>query len=208
MGERRFTVARPVTRARARAWCLELPVTAGQHRRALDPENLVRTRELRNTETIDPAIPKPNPHDGNGDQCLAEDPKEHGPKVVDLLQNMEFPKLDGDAPIDDIIDKCWHNKYATVAALPAHTETLITEGTKQEGTNAESISVTRRHMVIGRIIRGLWCSLGNWRTLVRQILGLAGPSLLPDIAGVLTRQIPLTGFSLSLCSSTFSIKPT
>jgi serine/threonine protein kinase len=47
-----------------------------------------------------------------GDRCLTEEPKEHGPKVVDLLQNMEFPKLDGDPLIDDIIDKCWHNKYS------------------------------------------------------------------------------------------------
>ena len=46
-----------------------------------------------------------------------EDPREHGPKVVDLLQNMEFPKLDGDPRIDNIINKCWHNKYATVGKL-------------------------------------------------------------------------------------------
>lgn len=28
-----------------------------------------------------------------GDRCLTEEPKEQGPKVVDLLQIMEFPKL-------------------------------------------------------------------------------------------------------------------
>lgn len=64
-----------------------------------------------------------------GDRCLTEDPSEHGPKVVDLLQNMEFPKLDGNPPIDDIIDKCWHNKYVTVSELAAYTKTLLTEGT-------------------------------------------------------------------------------
>jgi serine/threonine protein kinase len=59
-----------------------------------------------------------------GDRCLTEDPYEHGPKVVDLLQNMEFPKLDGNPPIDNINEKCWHNKYVTVSELAAHTKTL------------------------------------------------------------------------------------
>ncbi|KAM3512609.1 hypothetical protein MY11210_003784 [Beauveria gryllotalpidicola] len=107
-----------------------------------------------------------------GDGCLTEDPLEHGPKVVDLLQDMKFPKLNGDALIDDIIDKCWHNKYATVAELASHTETLLGKGTnvegkRKEGTNRESISA-RWRVVIGRIVRGLWRSLEDWRTLVRQ----------------------------------------
>lgn len=102
-----------------------------------------------------------------GDRGLTKDPKEHGPKVVDLLQNMEFPKLDGDPSIDDTIDKCWRNKYATVAELAAHTETLLTKG-GNEGSNEETMLITRWHMVIGRIIRGLWCSLGDWRTFVQQ----------------------------------------
>lgn len=41
-----------------------------------------------------------------GDKCLTDDPFDHGPKVMDLLQMMKFPKLDGDPLIDDIIDKC------------------------------------------------------------------------------------------------------
>jgi serine/threonine protein kinase len=60
-----------------------------------------------------------------GDRCLTANPREHGRKVVDLLQNMEFPNLDGDPFIDDIINKCWHNKYATIAELAAYTETLL-----------------------------------------------------------------------------------
>ncbi|OJJ08860.1 hypothetical protein ASPVEDRAFT_48007 [Aspergillus versicolor CBS 583.65] len=60
-----------------------------------------------------------------GDVCFTEDPKEHRPKVVELLQNMEFPKLNSDPLIDNIIDKCWHNKYTTVSELAAHTETLF-----------------------------------------------------------------------------------
>lgn len=106
-----------------------------------------------------------------GDRCLAEDPREHGPKVVDLLQDLEFPKLDGDPLIDDIIDKCWHNRYATVAELAAHTRSLLSkgamEGTNEEGTNGESI-FSRWHTAISHIARGLWCSLDNWRTWVQQ----------------------------------------
>ena len=63
-----------------------------------------------------------------GDQCLTEDPYEHGPKVVDLLQNMEFPKLDHDPLIDHIIDKCWHNRYVIVSELAAHTKMLLDGG--------------------------------------------------------------------------------
>lgn len=113
-----------------------------------------------------------------GDRCLTEDPQEHGPKIVDLLQDMEFPKLNGDPLIDDIIDKCWHNKYATVAELAAHTKRLLVEGTnvertKEEGTNGESISI-RWRTAIGRVVRGLWCSLEDWLTLVRpSTIGMA-----------------------------------
>lgn len=71
-----------------------------------------------------------------GDRCLTDDPKEHGPKMVDLLQDMEFPKLGGNSIIDSIIDRCWHNEYATVAQLASHTEKLLNEGTHNEGTNA------------------------------------------------------------------------
>lgn len=60
-----------------------------------------------------------------GDRCLTENPNEHGRKVVDLLQNMEFPKLDGDPLIDNIINKCWHNNYGTIAELAAYTEALL-----------------------------------------------------------------------------------
>ncbi|OKP09485.1 hypothetical protein PENSUB_5163 [Penicillium subrubescens] len=72
-----------------------------------------------------------------GNRCLTEDPYEHGPKVVDLLQNMEFPKLDGNPLIDNIIDKCWHNKYVTVSQLAAHTKTLLNERTDAAGSNGE-----------------------------------------------------------------------
>ncbi|EFW14298.1 conserved hypothetical protein [Coccidioides posadasii str. Silveira] len=103
-----------------------------------------------------------------GDRCLTPDnPKQHGPKVVKLLQNMEFPTLDGDPVIDDIIDRCWHNKYATVAELAAHTEMLLDNGTNGERTNAETTSNSGWRMVISRIIDGLWWSLGDWWEFVR-----------------------------------------
>ncbi|KAJ0419374.1 kinase domain-containing protein [Aspergillus carlsbadensis] len=61
-----------------------------------------------------------------GDRCLdEEDPGEHGPKVVDLLQDMQFPELDGDSVIDGVIERCWHNGYARVADLAAHTQMLV-----------------------------------------------------------------------------------
>lgn len=107
------------------------------------------------------------------DRCLTPDnPKEHGPKVVNLLQDKEFPTLEGDPMIDDIIDKCWHNKYATVAELAAHTERLLANGTKGEGegerTNAGTTPNNGWRTVINRITDGLWWGLGSWWEFVRR----------------------------------------
>lgn len=122
-----------------------------------------------------------------GDRCLAEDPYDHGPKVLDLLQNMEFPRLDGDPLIDDIIDRCWHNKYVTVAELAAHTEALLNENTdvsnadggqmKENSDVAAVIQTTfinRWHTVIGRIIYGIFHGVRVWwRSLLQRIRGQA-----------------------------------
>lgn len=62
------------------------------------------------------------------DRCPTDDPYDHGPKVVELLQNMEFPKLDSSV-IDNIIAKCWHNKYVKVAELATDTKALLSETT-------------------------------------------------------------------------------
>jgi hypothetical protein len=67
-----------------------------------------------------------------GDRPLTEARKEHGRKVVDLPQNMESPKLDSDPIIDDIIIKCWHNRYATLKELAAYTECRTKEATSQK----------------------------------------------------------------------------
>lgn len=97
-----------------------------------------------------------------GDQCLTEDPKEHGRKVVELLQNMEFPKLDGELLIDKIISKCWHNNYAMIAELAAYTEMLLLRRNNYRESKAEKTSTPQWRMVIGRVFRGLWKHFRSW----------------------------------------------
>ncbi len=72
-----------------------------------------------------------------GDRCLTEDPEEQGRacKIADLLQRMDFPKLDGTPLIDGVIDNCWHNRYATISELSAYTEKLLNECTDTAGHN-------------------------------------------------------------------------
>ncbi|EKV13711.1 hypothetical protein PDIG_36220 [Penicillium digitatum PHI26] len=120
-----------------------------------------------------------------GDRCLAEDPYEHGPKVVDLLQNMEFPNLDGNPLIDNIIIRCWHNKYVKISDLAAHTKTLLNERTvamessgsgKKESREVANLVKTmlneRWYMVIGRLFHGIFYGLGTWwRSLLQSVRG-------------------------------------
>ena len=42
--------------------------------------------------------------------------KDHGPMVVDLLQEKKFPRLNENAT-DTIIHKCWHGEYESVESL-------------------------------------------------------------------------------------------
>lgn len=65
-----------------------------------------------------------------GDQTLGTDPsgKEHYVALRDILQAMIFPKLDGEPATDSIIQKCWHNRYETIAALAVDTEKLCSGG--------------------------------------------------------------------------------
>jgi hypothetical protein len=74
---------------------------------------------------------------------------------MDLLQDMKFPKLDGDPLIDDIIDKCWHNQYRTLAELATHTVTLL-RTPLSEALNPESASAPGWHTSIERILPQLW----------------------------------------------------
>ncbi|KAL6229105.1 hypothetical protein BDW75DRAFT_235450 [Aspergillus navahoensis] len=84
---------------------------------------------------------------------------------------MEFPELDGNPLIDNIINRCWHNDYVAVSELAAHTETLLNESIDAAGYNGEAIisvkvnSIIQWGMSIGRMINGLWCGLGDWADL-------------------------------------------
>ena len=89
------------------------------------------------------------------DKLLADDPHEHGPKVVDMLQDMKFPELDGDPLIDNIIDKCWHNQYHTLAELATHTEALLEEPSSKVPSH-KAYSSFRWYRPIDSMLRGLW----------------------------------------------------
>ncbi|KAF7588612.1 hypothetical protein BBP40_005472 [Aspergillus hancockii] len=64
------------------------------------------------------------------DQVFGGDPsgKEHGPVVLDLLQKMVFPELNGEGAIDAVIWKCWHGEYRTIAELAKETKRLLVDG--------------------------------------------------------------------------------
>ncbi|KAM3540687.1 hypothetical protein ARSEF1564_006369 [Beauveria bassiana] len=89
-----------------------------------------------------------------GNQRLTEDYNKHGRKVVDLLQDMKFPQLDGDPLIDDIINKCWHNKYATIGELAAHTETLLPGRSNPRDIEAENTPARPWLTILGHPVRG------------------------------------------------------
>ncbi|KAF9889339.1 hypothetical protein FE257_007449 [Aspergillus nanangensis] len=77
-----------------------------------------------------------------GDQNLTQDPKEHGPKVVESLQNMDFPNLTSDAPlIDEIIQKCWHNEYKTIADLASEVGMLRSSSPNAKDINVQTLPI-------------------------------------------------------------------
>ncbi|KAJ6096910.1 hypothetical protein N7486_007656 [Penicillium sp. IBT 16267x] len=122
-----------------------------------------------------------------GDRCLTKDPYEHGPKVVELLQSMEFPTLDGDPLIDEIIGKCWHNEYLTVSELAAQTNILLkdrADATKCNGgrikksyemaTLVKPMFMERWYKIMIRIAHGIYYGLGAWwRSLLQRFAGNA-----------------------------------
>lgn len=79
---------------------------------------------------------------------------------MELLQDMKFLKLDGDPLIDDIIDKCWHNQYRTLADLATHTATLL-KGPPSDALIHETASAPGWRKCVDRILRRLWYSLGS-----------------------------------------------
>lgn len=60
---------------------------------------------------------------------------------MELLQDMKFPELNanGDPLIDGIIDKCWRNRYCTLAGLTTLADILRKESTS-EPRNYEATS--------------------------------------------------------------------
>ncbi|KAJ5543255.1 hypothetical protein N7535_005685 [Penicillium sp. DV-2018c] len=59
-----------------------------------------------------------------GDKRLSERPRDRGLALRDLLQNMQFPVLDHDSMIDELIRKCWYNQFPTIASLAMSTKAL------------------------------------------------------------------------------------
>ncbi|KAJ5638183.1 hypothetical protein N7490_008062 [Penicillium lividum] len=55
---------------------------------------------------------------------MAHDLGERGLKLGDLLQGIQLPVL-GDSVIVELIQKCWHNQFATLAHLAVDTKELL-----------------------------------------------------------------------------------
>ena len=107
------------------------------------------------------------------DKVFGDDPsgKEHGPVVLDMLQNKVFPELNSEPMIDDIIMKCWSGRYETIAQLSADTEKLCpdTDGTDPEieglGNGQADEFSSQQKFCVDLVERGLLQSLplGNPR---------------------------------------------
>ncbi|KAL4898760.1 protein kinase [Aspergillus ambiguus] len=91
-----------------------------------------------------------------GDRCLTEDPKEHGPKVVELLQNMDFPKLNSDPLIDEIINNI---------------EMLLSGSPNPKDIDAKTVPIPRWALVMGRITRGFWRMIWYWWAIALYCIG-------------------------------------
>lgn len=87
-------------------------------------------------------------------------------KLWSYCRTCNFSNLDSDPLIDDLITKCWHNKYATIADLAAYTETLLPGRSNWRLAEAETISIPQWRMVIGRVIRDLWQHFRSWWVFV------------------------------------------
>lgn len=118
-----------------------------------------------------------------GDRCLTEDPYDHGPKVVDLLQSREFPGLDDNPLIDDVINKCWHNEYSTVSQLAMQTQFLMRKGTdvaetgeSRKGKGREVVAILEPSFInqffvsMNRIFRAVFSGIGSWWMLLSHYI--------------------------------------
>lgn len=62
-----------------------------------------------------------------GDMTLNALPRDRGLALSDLLRDMKFPVLVGDAMISKLIHQCWHNQFPTIASLAMSTKALLNE---------------------------------------------------------------------------------
>lgn len=60
-----------------------------------------------------------------GNKNLTDAPRDRGLALRSLLQAMQFPVLDCDPMIGDLIHKCWHNKFPNIATLAVATKALL-----------------------------------------------------------------------------------
>ncbi|KAJ5169272.1 uncharacterized protein N7500_002055 [Penicillium coprophilum] len=79
-----------------------------------------------------------------GDKRLTDAPHDRGPALRDLLQAMQFPVLDCDPMVDELIRKCWHNQFPTIASLAVATKALLNKRCSGEESKAvkEEVNVT------------------------------------------------------------------
>ncbi|KAJ6008547.1 hypothetical protein N7540_012523 [Penicillium herquei] len=94
-----------------------------------------------------------------GDCCLADNPYDHGPKVVDLLQDKKFPKLDGIPLIDSMIERCWHNKYVKVSELAVDTKALLTQIDAMESNGSGNMERSEEANLIITPFNKRWCTI-------------------------------------------------
>ncbi|KAJ5087749.1 protein kinase domain-containing protein [Penicillium angulare] len=60
-----------------------------------------------------------------GDKTLTDNRRDRGIALMELLKNMQFPVLDCDPMIDELIHKCWYNQFTTIANLAEATKALF-----------------------------------------------------------------------------------
>lgn len=65
---------------------------------------------------------------------------EHGLRVLDLLQDIQFPKLNGDSRIDGTVDYCWRNRFETITELALRMTVLLQDVEDNLGTFSNGLS--------------------------------------------------------------------
>ncbi|KAJ6186855.1 hypothetical protein N7519_001763 [Penicillium mononematosum] len=71
-----------------------------------------------------------------GFKSLTDNSRDRYLALRDLLQAMQLPDLDSDLMIDELIHKCWHNQFPTIASLAVATKALFTQRCSGEESNA------------------------------------------------------------------------